>query len=417
MGYYKYLTTNFLNKRHFYVLKMYSYYRKDIWGQLRVKRLFKYKKVLYNILKRKRRFYNIMLYSVYKGVKFMNKNYTYKANLMFMKKCLKLFYGFIRDSYFGKLGLFVKRSMGDVVNYFYSLLERRIDVLVYRSLYSLTIRHSRLFTFRRVLTINDDIFIYDPKTVLKVGEFLTLSARPFNFLFNQLGSDKSIETYKYRKYLYFLVRSIFLDWEDFEPQRELFELFVKMSFPKHKGFESEILQLIYLFISRFYIFFILMLRAFSKKLKKRNKKVLFYRFCSKKLSMTKEQVLFKKHKLVRVKKEDEQQIFLRKLREFENRGKKKWRVTKDKFSVIMFNLNKIRNKKKTRGKNFMTVREFFYEKITDQLSGFLTMFQGSPDFKGQKILRKLSSKILRKYMILKYVLFRRLIFLYKKKNY
>lgn len=110
MGYIKYNTRPFINKRNFYLIKTYSLYRKDFWGILRWKRLYKYKRVIYNILKRKRKYYYKILNLLYNGIKFYIKEYYYKAFLLFVKKRIKLFYKFLRDKYIGKLGKLIKKK-------------------------------------------------------------------------------------------------------------------------------------------------------------------------------------------------------------------------------------------------------------------------------------------------------------------
>ncbi len=67
MGFQKKILINFLNKRNYPLIKMYSFYKKDIWGFIKMKRLYKYKRVVYSILKKKKKFYYKVLRLVYKG--------------------------------------------------------------------------------------------------------------------------------------------------------------------------------------------------------------------------------------------------------------------------------------------------------------------------------------------------------------
>ena len=50
MGTTKKSIVTYRNKRNFSFIKVYSFYRKDILGFFRMKRLYKYKKIIYNIL-------------------------------------------------------------------------------------------------------------------------------------------------------------------------------------------------------------------------------------------------------------------------------------------------------------------------------------------------------------------------------
>ncbi len=51
------------NKKKHPVIKAYSFYRKDLWGYLRYLRKYKYKRVMYNLLKRKKNFYQMFFSS------------------------------------------------------------------------------------------------------------------------------------------------------------------------------------------------------------------------------------------------------------------------------------------------------------------------------------------------------------------
>ncbi len=119
MGVYKGLYLQKTNRKVVLRVKSYSYYRKDIWGLLRWKKLFKHKKAVYNILKIVRKFYNIILQQVYKGVHFNVKRYGYVGTLFFAKRLLRLYYGNLRESFFGRLGRLVKRKSGVLINYFF----------------------------------------------------------------------------------------------------------------------------------------------------------------------------------------------------------------------------------------------------------------------------------------------------------
>ena len=258
MGYNKYLIVTFLNKRNFYLIKTYTYQKKDIWGQLRLKRLFDFKKVLYSIMKNRRRFYYLILNTVFKGVKFMQKEYSYMANLMFTKKQLKLFYGSLRDKYFGKLGMLVKRSMGDIVNYFYSFLERRIDVLLLRSLFTCNVRHARFFIWSRCVFLNDFTIINIVRHIMNIGDLIVVNARPSNLFFFRLGADKSIDTYKTRLMLYDLVLTKFFSNSAFSKSFFYLQKFVPFISVNEDNSGSGFLSVIYRFISIFYkyIYFI-----------------------------------------------------------------------------------------------------------------------------------------------------------------
>lgn len=231
MGFIKNSLISFLNKRHYYLIKTYAYYRKDIWGFLKMKRLYKYKRVIYNILRYRKKYYGMMLYRVYFGIKFFNKKYTYRLNLFLTKKRLKLFYGFLKDRYFGKLGTLVKKKNGILINYFYSLLERRIDVIMFRACYTLYIRYSHRYIFRNQVLINN-VLVKLPGNLLYIGDFLRFRFRSFtNNIFFKYNYSNALDTFKYRNKLFYDIKSVFIYWRFFfDFSKKLLPLFFKLSF-------------------------------------------------------------------------------------------------------------------------------------------------------------------------------------------
>lgn len=185
MGVYKRLYLQKTNRKVILRVKSYSYYRKDIWGLLRWKKLFKHKKAVYNILKIVRKFYNIILQQVYKGVHFNVKRYGYIGTLFFAKRLLRLYYGNLRESFFGKLGRLVKRKSGVLINYFFGLLERRLDVLLVRSFFTNKVIWAR----RYIIFINvfiSKIRICLPNFLVRIGDVVSVKSNPafigfFNF--------------------------------------------------------------------------------------------------------------------------------------------------------------------------------------------------------------------------------------------
>lgn len=217
MGFVKNSLISFLNKRHFYLIKTYAYYRKDLWGFLRMKRLYRYKKIIYNLLRYKKKFYGLILYKVYGGIKFTNKDYRYRAHLFFTKKRLKLFYGSLKDTYLGKLGTFVKGKNGVLINYFYSLLERRLDVLLYRSLYTITVRSGHKFIDSKLVYVNNS-FVKYYGTIIYVGDLVRLKFKTIvnPLFFFKYGINRSIDTFNKRYYLFYFFKNLFLEWYFFD---------------------------------------------------------------------------------------------------------------------------------------------------------------------------------------------------------
>lgn len=182
MGILKKIAKQLTHKRKYFLVKMYSFYRKDLLGLLKQKRVYKSRLILYNILRHKKKFYNRILYFVYHGIKFFNKKYSYKSNLLLYKKCLKFFYGYFNDSYIGKIGKLIKRKKGIRIDNFFSLYERRLDILVYRAFYTMTIRTAYLLILRKVILVNN-VLQYKPSFFVYLGDFIFLLHKPFNFFF------------------------------------------------------------------------------------------------------------------------------------------------------------------------------------------------------------------------------------------
>jgi hypothetical protein len=201
MGVYKRLYLQKTNRKVILRIKSYSYYRKDIWGLLRWKKLFKHKKAVYNILKIVRKFYNIILQQVYKGVHFNVKRYGYIGTLFFAKRLLRLYYGNLRESFFGKLGRLIKRKSGILVNYFFGLLERRLDVLLVRAFFTNKVIWAR----RYIIFINvfiSKIRICLPNFLVRIGDVVSVKSNPaFIGFFNFNKDTFSVKDFRsFRRY-------------------------------------------------------------------------------------------------------------------------------------------------------------------------------------------------------------------------
>jgi hypothetical protein len=271
MGFVKKLLVTFLNKRHYYRIKMYSYYKKDLWGFLRLKRLYKYKRVIYSILRLKKRFYGIMLYKIYQGIKFFNKKYRYRGNLYLVKKRLKLFYGHLKDKYIGKLGSLVKRKYGELINYFYALLERRVDVLLYRSYYSLTVRLARNYILQKQVYCNK-ILVKNFSKYIYIGDYLYICKilNGMDYFFFRYGYSKF--TLHHNERISFYLRMVFhiLKWRSFE---HFYLTFIPIFFkpdhylllPKNR---NQLLILIGTLLEHIYVFFRILIKRFRILYKK-----------------------------------------------------------------------------------------------------------------------------------------------------
>lgn len=182
MGILKKIKIQLQHRKKYFLIKQYSFYKKDFFGLLKYKRFYKYKIALYNMLRKKKKFYYKILYWTYKGFKFFDKHYSYRSNLLMWKKCLKYFYGCFYDKYIGKLGRLIKHKKGFSLNNFFGLLERRLDVLLYRAYYAITIRNSYLFILRKIVFVNTKLQ-YKPFFYIYLGDLIMMSHKPINYFF------------------------------------------------------------------------------------------------------------------------------------------------------------------------------------------------------------------------------------------
>lgn len=189
MGILKKIKINKFHRKKYYKIKQYSFYRKDFFGFLKYKRFYKYKIILYNMLRKKKKFYYTILNYVYHGIKFFNKRYSYKSNILLQKKSLKYFYGLFYDSYIGKIGKLIKRKKGIRIDNFFGLLERRLDILIYRACYILTIRQAYLTILQKIVIVNKQLQ-KKPHFFVFLGDLIFLSCKPnhqFFFFYSNLN--------------------------------------------------------------------------------------------------------------------------------------------------------------------------------------------------------------------------------------
>jgi ribosomal protein S4 len=264
MGTVKNELIRFLNKKHYFMIKTYSYYRADIWGFLRLKRLYKYKKIIYSIMRHKAKFHGVMLYKVYHGIKFFNKEFGYFSNLIFTKKRLKFFYGLLRDKYIGKLGRLALGGKRRAIDFFYSLLERRIDVLLYRSFFSITVRQARSYVLNKLVFINNILVKYYGCFLL-VGDILQVNLQPCHPFFFVYAKVKSFVHFRKRYFLYYTLRRRFLKWPFFHHMKEKFFFFFFKNVPRGRKYIKKVVVMFRKFGRRLFIFGLLLLKKFRKE--------------------------------------------------------------------------------------------------------------------------------------------------------
>lgn len=181
------MNLKFKNRRHKPLYKNFIALRKNIQNRKRLN-LLKFKKKkwksLINYLKRLqlRRKKNFRMYDInrYFLPKFFNSfKRKYKYNLQTKKK-LKLFYGSLLKRYIKNRVKFTlkqkNKSLKNSVNFnsfFLNLLEKRLDVVLYRAHFALSIRAARQLISHRHVKLNDKITT-DNSFLLKKGDLIEI---------------------------------------------------------------------------------------------------------------------------------------------------------------------------------------------------------------------------------------------------
>jgi ribosomal protein S4 len=278
MGTFKRLYLILNNKKRYAKIKAYKFYRKDFWGLLRLKRRFNFKEVIYAFLKSKKKFYKIILYQIFKGVKFFIRKYNYRANLFMVKKRLKFFYFKLNDTQFGKLGKYFQSGKGNVIDYFFSMLERRLDVLLVRSLYFFVIKDSNKYIKNFNVFVNNKL-IDKGNFFVKITDIISLRifpvVQPFFFSSRFITIDFS-KGYKKRKknlkkYFFFLLFFFFfLFIRNFSRKKNRiikfknFFFFIKFNILKNLVYKFFKLRYFFTKIYKYFYFFGIFILKFYK---------------------------------------------------------------------------------------------------------------------------------------------------------
>lgn len=259
MGVLKRLSLKLNNKKLYPRIKRYRFYRADIWGIMRWRRQWKYKRAILSIVRGKRKFYYRILENIYNGNKFSKRKYNYRANLFFTKRRLKLFYGILRDKQFGKLKNYFKNNRGDKLNNFFGVLERRLDVLLIRALYYRNIFKARIQIRNKNIYINSEkeFKIYK---IVNVGDIISIKNKPNSFEFFPFVNKKGIDIVnKQEKVMQEFIYNIYYNDKRIQQQlsSEFFQTFLKI---------FKISKETYLYMFNFFERFLLFLINFFDKL-------------------------------------------------------------------------------------------------------------------------------------------------------
>lgn len=163
-------------------------FKRRKWNMLikQIKRLISYRKKNF-------RMYDLNRYHLPRYYKFKRK-FSYNLHT---KKRFSLFYGNLLQKYLKKqVKLSAKKTLNLQNNtlkfnravFLLKLLESRLDTILYRSHFVLSIRTARQLISHGHVSINN-IVIKDSSYILKKGDFITLSPQIHSFIDNNFGNS------------------------------------------------------------------------------------------------------------------------------------------------------------------------------------------------------------------------------------
>jgi small subunit ribosomal protein S4 len=138
-----------------------------------LKKILKYRKRSY-------RMYNIKLYFIQRFPDYFKKKYLNKIQ---MKKSLSLFYGGLLEKYFKKqvnISLkktaYSRKNFGNINLFLIKILESRLDTVLYRSFFTLSIRSARQLITHGHIFVNKKI-VKTNSFILKKGDLIEVNPK------------------------------------------------------------------------------------------------------------------------------------------------------------------------------------------------------------------------------------------------
>jgi len=125
------------------------------------------------------KFYDQTSYKLLKFNNFFSKNYKTGVST---KKSFKLFYGDLREKYVKNLIKISNKSSNQInnkinkTNFFNSFLEKRLDVIIFRSHFVLSIRNARQLISHKHVLVNNQI-ITNSSFLVKKGDCITFKKK------------------------------------------------------------------------------------------------------------------------------------------------------------------------------------------------------------------------------------------------
>jgi ribosomal protein S4 len=150
-------------------------FKKQKW-----KRFVSYLEKALKYRKRSFRMYNIKLYHVQRFPDYFKKKYS---NRLQVKKSLSLFYGGLLEKYLKKqvnlslkTSAYSKKNFGNINLFLIQTLESRLDVLLYRSFFTLSIRSARQLITHGHVFVNKKV-VKTNSFILKKGDLIEINPK------------------------------------------------------------------------------------------------------------------------------------------------------------------------------------------------------------------------------------------------
>ena len=130
--------------------------------------------------KRSFKMYNIKLYHIQKFPDYLKKKYSNKIQA---KKSLSLFYGGLLKKYLKKQinvslkkTAYSKKNFGNINLFFIKILESRLDTVLYRSFFTLSIRSARQLISHGHVLVNKEV-VKSNSFLLKKGDLIEINPK------------------------------------------------------------------------------------------------------------------------------------------------------------------------------------------------------------------------------------------------
>ncbi len=180
-----------------YKYKVSKYYESDIWGVVSSKGKINKSFIYFRDLFLKKRKQKESIFNISKGALRRRKRKKIYGRLLYMKQRLYMFYGGFQEKKIRrKFNCWKLSRDSNTTLSFFSETEMRLDVLLYRSNFSVNIFHSKDLIKKKLILVNREV-ISDPNYYLRIGDIVeVLGKRELYFwLFSSIKRGTLITNY------------------------------------------------------------------------------------------------------------------------------------------------------------------------------------------------------------------------------